>query len=702
MVDKTIKGSYKKTGGKIENPLHKFASYNCLFTLSGLNEAEIRNPRLYLDNEAHDVVARSSGIGTKSTTSSRPVFNSSSQTGDASVAEREALLTKITENTGAKAKAEFASQYLNRNHDIFFEELDFTSVHTPNEERSLANFTKVEFELHEPYGTTLLERFKATAFNNGYVDHLDAPFLLTIEWKGYDSNGNPTVSDNQQGDTLKRKIPVTISRVEFDVNQGGTVYRVVAVAYSEMAMYNRYLYTRTGFQPTANDMSGFCKELEGKLNSSQREEIKLGKREFAETYSIGISDDFRTDQGKFAVETITTTNLPLSILAASLNLFAGPISEYKLDWKGFASEAGPNTAISKILEDAMKSLPYFKDLIENFWESYFGKVITERTIEEIAESGESEEDIGKRILDNQYVPWFKIRSTIHTDTSRLDSVTGMHPKTIIYRIEPYSIHVLKLTRKGINFGNLDWASQVKKDYNYIFTGDNLDIQNLRIFYKAAFFQDLLVDTVNVQNTDVKKSGNIFTRLFGGDDDKSKPKSLQYMRQYPSISRSEKTNYGSSENVDQFFDYLTKPTADMTRVEMEIIGDPCYLAQDPYITYGEDEVENKTSEYVSLANGDTTRSTWSNKFGAFNFDQAMPIVNLRYKFPTDINENAGTYERQAFNPVFNGIYEVSRVSSRMSKGQFTQTLIMTRLNNQEGDETRPNAKRYDTKIGKIVD
>jgi hypothetical protein len=701
MVDKTLKGSDNKTGGRIENPLHKFASYNCLFTLSGLNEAEIRNPRLYLDNDPHDVVAKSAGIGTKSTETSRPFFSSSKTTGDASVAEAEALLNKIVIDSGAKAKAEFASQYLTRNHDIFFEELDFTSVHTPNEERSLANFTKVEFELHEPYGTTLLERLKATAFNNGYIDHLDAPFLLTIEWKGYDTNGNPTQGD-QYGETLKRKIPVSISRVEFDVNQGGTVYRVVAVAYSEMAMYNRYLYTRTGFQPTSNDMTEFCRELEGKLNSSQKEEVKLGKREFPETYSIGISDDFKTDQGKFAVDKIATVNLPTVLgLAVALPGYL-PQNEYKLDWKGFAAEASPNTAITKILEDAMKSLPYFRDLIENFWETYFGKVITERTIDEIAESGESEEDIGKRILDNQYVPWFKIRTTIHTDTSRLDSVTGMHPKTVIYRIEPYSIHVLKLVRKGINFGNLDWASQVKKDYNYIFTGDNLDIQNLRIFYKAAFFQDLLVDTINVQNTDVKKKGNIFTRIFGGDDEPTKPKNIQYMRQYPSITRTEKTNYGSAENVDQFFDYLTKPTADMTRVEMEILGDPCYLSQDPYITYGQDEVDSRSSEYVPLSNGDPARSTWSNKFGSFNFDQAMPIINLRYLFPTDINENAGIYERQAFNPVFNGVYEVSRVHSKMSRGQFTQTLIMTRLNNQEGEETRPKLKNYDTNVGKIVD
>ena len=39
--DRLTKPNYPN---KITNPLHKFASYNCLFTLSGLTEAEIRDP----------------------------------------------------------------------------------------------------------------------------------------------------------------------------------------------------------------------------------------------------------------------------------------------------------------------------------------------------------------------------------------------------------------------------------------------------------------------------------------------------------------------------------------------------------------------------------------------------------------------------------------------------------------------------------
>ena len=46
----------------IKNPLHQFASYNSIFTLSGVKEEELNN-RSFLTNPVHDIIARSGGIG---------------------------------------------------------------------------------------------------------------------------------------------------------------------------------------------------------------------------------------------------------------------------------------------------------------------------------------------------------------------------------------------------------------------------------------------------------------------------------------------------------------------------------------------------------------------------------------------------------------------------------------------------------------
>ena len=46
-----------------DNALHKYASYNYLFTLSALSREECNNPTLIIKNTPHDIIARSGGIG---------------------------------------------------------------------------------------------------------------------------------------------------------------------------------------------------------------------------------------------------------------------------------------------------------------------------------------------------------------------------------------------------------------------------------------------------------------------------------------------------------------------------------------------------------------------------------------------------------------------------------------------------------------
>ena len=45
------------------NVLHKFASYNTLFTLSALSTRELRNPKQFFEGKPHDIIVQSGGIG---------------------------------------------------------------------------------------------------------------------------------------------------------------------------------------------------------------------------------------------------------------------------------------------------------------------------------------------------------------------------------------------------------------------------------------------------------------------------------------------------------------------------------------------------------------------------------------------------------------------------------------------------------------
>ena len=68
--------------------------------------------------------------------------------------------------------------------------------------------------------------------------------------------------------------------------------------------------------------------------------------------------------------------------------------------------------------------------------------------------------------------------------------------------------------------------------------------------------------------------------------------------------------------------------------------------------------------------------------------------MNYRLPDDINDKTGVmFEKNSTIPeenlFFSGVYQVVRIDSSMSNGQFTQTLTCVRLNNQNGLGTAPD-------------
>jgi hypothetical protein len=174
---------------ELPNPLHKYASYNVLFTLSSVTEDSIREGRYLIDPSLTDVIARSSGIGPDGFTSS---FRRN---------ERNRVQSNLDNNPSIRTQLEVDAvnqeygkytdsiKLLRYHHDLFIENVNMLSTISPNAERNMSNFTKMEFEIHEPFGITFIEKVRAATFLAGYNDYQDAPLLLTMEFRGFDENG---------------------------------------------------------------------------------------------------------------------------------------------------------------------------------------------------------------------------------------------------------------------------------------------------------------------------------------------------------------------------------------------------------------------------------------------------------------------------------------------------------------------------------
>lgn len=190
----------KESGGlPIPNPLNVYASYNYIVTIACLTNDEVNNPwTTYRVSTPSNIVLRSGGWG----------------------------------NTpGLVSTSEWDSKL-----EYFIDNLTMKSLIAPSELVKHTNATEIEFQVTEPYGVgTFIESLMKTAQNAGHSNHLSAPFLMIIDFIGWDDNGK---SVNHIDTGLRRTIPFRFSNITFNVTEAGSTYSVSAYPWNEQSTLN--------------------------------------------------------------------------------------------------------------------------------------------------------------------------------------------------------------------------------------------------------------------------------------------------------------------------------------------------------------------------------------------------------------------------------------------------------------------------------
>ena len=638
------------------NMLFDFASYNSLFTLSGLSQRELEDTTQLLRAKAHDIIVKSAGIG--------PTENQSSP------AENLARSFKgIKTNERVRGATIKSREVLGKNRDLYFKNVTMTSIPGLNEKRRLTSVTNIQMEIIEPAGITLLERIRGAAVNNGYLDHLDAPFLLTIEFKGFDETGQ--VASEKTSQTMKRVIPVKITNMRMTVDQAGTVYSVTAIPYNEFAFVNTYNYPRTSghLTPVGKKLKDVVISLETLLNRQTEDEKEQGLVELADTYKIGVHPDLKPTQ-----ETVVETVGQIGMLEQKLE---GPPGTLPVEYMKINS----SNAITKILEEIMKGHPDFAD---KKFEEFKQKCATR--LRGVQKQGGAQAVLKATQAEEFYFQYFKIRASVVPQEGEFDTIRATNRKVITYTIEPYKIHAYSLAIPGVSTGQ-NFKSFVFKTYNYIFTGENVDILDLNIDYKVAYFQARLKDFEatdkrknTIEDTSVKKTGGSTAKDIYVDGD-------LVLKSEVGVAKSEGTGKtgGTPKQLDVFLDSLTHPLADMVNIRMEILGDPAWISQSQFIPVsgknfktGEGIFEDRDIDYWRANRG----RIWNDELRCYNTDVAEPIILLNFRMPTDLNDQTGLYELQTTQSAqFSGLYRVISVEHNFSDGMYTNILNLTRFNNQ---------------------
>jgi hypothetical protein len=240
--------------------------------------------------------------------------------------------------------------------------------------------------------------------------------------------------------------------------------------------------------------------------------------------------------------------------------------------------------------------------------------------------------------------------------------------------------------------------QAAKEYNYIYTGKNVDIIKFDITINSTFYQVMMADN-GKRSRDVQMAAQTATGATGDKGDIQTPisPSKAYPGAMPTIMKAvglttSTDNKGGSrgETTDTraarlFHDSMLNGM-DMMNITFDIVGDPYYIANSG--------AGNYTATSTNLIN--------VTKDGEINYQNGEVDIVVNFRTPTDIIQVTGMYDmdKTILCQQFSGLYKITTIVSTFRGGQFTQSLTCNRRQGQDSID-EPTAESFLTTT-KILD
>jgi hypothetical protein len=606
--------------------------------------------------------------------------------------------------------------------DFYIDDLKILST-IGFEEGNNTNATNIEFTVIEPYSMgMLLLSIQQLAESVGHPNwRSDAPFILAIEFRGNTETGQIKNIPN-----TSRYIPFTITDVDMSVDHQGAVYKIKGLPKN--------------FEGLADANNKFKSDMAAK-GTSVREMLSTGAKSLQVSLNTKLKDIARKNGIEKPDEIVII--FPSDISSAGVN--STTITEFETNDSATVDSSNDqsnqqlynqlniarNTTSGQLIQSAATvnaignsrmgfdekrkaSPPVGKDNVVYNKETKINDR-TQNTVNPNESDFKFRQDtdivnaITQVIINSTYIDsafdqtnlttegyrgWFSVDTQVY-HTGPTSKVTGIKPRLFVYRVLQYHAHVssgtLPVNTKPPGYDNL--KIQAVKEYNYIFTGKNIDIKSFKINYNSNFFNALppdggndsqdskqAADTGGADNT--KPDPNINQSGKGSLPDTTLGTGTSIIKFVKTLAGTDKLGGGGVETKNtraarSFQDSLTKGT-DMANLEIEILGDPYWIAQSGMGNY-----TAQPTQFYNL-----------NDDGSVSYQNGEVDCLVNFRTPIDINQSTGLYDfgpKSQTAPVmqFSGLYTVKNVTSTFKNGEFTQVLTGVRRPLQES--SKPEAK-----------
>ena len=673
-VEPTKTGSSNpKLPSLVRNPMEIFTSHTILWTLACLTAEQFNNPPSYRNSpgDLKNIVFASAGR-----------FDS----------QRQNIF--ISSSVGAKAPEYYINNFVMKN------------VIGANEDTGNSNAVKFEFDIVEPHSMgLLLQSMQSAAINAQYLSYLDnAPFVLRMDIQGFNQLG-------QNLSTIKPKFFVLkLVGIKFSVNESGSTYKVDAVPYNHQGFSSAINTTYSDVKLFASGQGHvfdiLARNGEGSLvNFLNKIEEKLKKdKEIneADVYVIQfpiLSSDWQSSAGnqEEIKKATVNPNEKEKIKAASTSTIK--IDPQLLDQNSIAS-AGFG------FDQSSGGRPLFKRASDQYDEKTGVMIRDGMTIDpkqrafQFAQAQSLTAIINQIILSSQYaqealdpkhltpqgfIKWFKL--DVQMELLKLDDLTGDYAKKITFRVVPYLVHQSIFSNAtSAPIGYKELLKDVVKEYQYIYTGQNVDILSFNVQINNLFYagsnpkqeSDAAKTATQDQNTNEKLPSSTSTKkgqakeVQATNTGRSRPKrDPRLLAGYKGGSDQKSVEQNVAENFQQVF--VSGNSADLVTIDLEILGDPYWL------------VDSGFNNYFASAASPTAQITDD---GTMNYESGNVYIYLTFRTPIDVNTTSGLYD---FSQVgeespFGGIYRIVLCENTFNDGNWKQKLKCVRMPGPQGPET----------------
>lgn len=628
--------------------------------------------------------------------------------------------------SGGKNSSSFArNPYFTE--DFYFEDFKITTVVNTTKLSKNSNAIDISFTVVEPNGFTLINRLIDACTANGGVNYLKNPYLLMVEFTGY-KDGTPVNISNQT-----KYIPFALIGMQTSLTAKGAVYKIQAAPFNHQAYQETMIKTPAIIKVQARKVQDLlCTLNPTDTNTEAIIQSQLNQRSFdiAEIQKI-LNDptaspadkadaqasisSYSTSSIEYAAESLCDgINSWLVALASNTQAIVYP-NQYRIVFDAeignseFVSSLGQNVSNAATKNTANKTAAAATGKSVNaidFTSGVFtikpgtnilnvidyavrnSKYITGQLVDPLANNvGISQ----FRLQKGNSLKWYRVVPKI--ELGAYDRVTNKFQMFVTYYVKTWTVNVKN------PYAPLGRSDGYVKRYDYLFTGRNRDVLDMKIDFDMLFYVQLSADV----NKNLKSTG---TGTQGVPDSTRVPSYITYQSDpiqpisvsHVSSNQTTSSRTGPDEGKairagDQTRELTQSSRGDMINLKLRILGDPQFIKQDD-IFYNQGTTPG-IGQFVSATNQSLV------------FDDGELYVYVNFESPNDINDATGLAipgvtlygQRNYQYSAFSGVYKVITVDNEFRQGKFEQTLDLVRL--PVSDNLRDQALNIQSRTDSLI-